>query len=173
MLAFHENFILSERRWDIQALCIGNFDGIHCGHQELLRQCRHLGGEASGLLTFSPHPRQITHPPGVPEISTLHEKKGLIQDYGMSHLFIQTFDESFSRLSSKDFLRHFIFPRFNPKFLVVGHDFSFGHRGQGGAKDLQELSPESCQVISVSPVLVAGQRVSSTCLLYTSPSPRD
>ena len=82
----------SQESWKVKALCLGNFDGIHRGHQELMSRCLGLGGDSGALLTFSPHPSQILQPPGVLEILTLAERVEKIEDMGFAQVFVQQFD---------------------------------------------------------------------------------
>jgi riboflavin kinase/FMN adenylyltransferase len=116
---------------------IGNFDGLHLGHQAILkavvRRSRELGVRAVAM-TFDPHPIRFLAPDRSPRlISTLAQKIRLIEQTGIDMLFVETFDEAFSRLSPEDFIRRYLEEGFRTRSVCVGSNFNFGYRQAGTA----------------------------------------
>jgi riboflavin kinase/FMN adenylyltransferase len=117
------------------ALTIGNFDGVHRGHQELLRRVvdfATLKGGSSVLLTFYPHPLQVLHPERKHvRLFDQEDQREQLAKSGLSGVFLQSFSRDFSEMSAPDFLENYLLKFFHPRCLVVGHDFSFGQHRQG------------------------------------------
>lgn len=117
------------------ALTIGNFDGVHCGHQELLRRTvdwARLKGGSSVLLTFYPHPLQVLHPEKKHvRLFDQEDQREQLAKSGLTGVFQQSFSRDFSEMSGPDFLENYLLKFFHPQCLVVGHDFSFGQHRQG------------------------------------------
>ena len=151
----------------IGALAVGNFDGVHLGHQELLAKAVALSqnnNEESGLLTFLPHPRELFNPAEYSRIFEHEQNFELIQSFGISKIFLQDFNEIVSELSAHDFLSE-IFLKVSFKTLVVGFDFKLGKGRSGDHKDIKKW----CDQHSVSLVVVPcrdfeGEKVSSSLI---------
>ncbi len=125
---------------------IGTFDGVHIGHQQIIRHLRQLAGETHGhtvLLTFFPHPRMVLQPDDndLKLISTMSEREELLRSFGIDHLIIQPFDKEFSRLSAVEFVRDELVNKIGMKTLVIGYDHHFGRNREGSYKDLEEMAP--------------------------------
>ncbi len=122
----------------IGALALGNFDGVHLGHRELIRVCversNKLGLE-SGLLTFAPHPRAFFKPDTYSRIYEFKQNIRIIKSLGVLKVFIKRFDKECSEYSSAEFL-DFIFKKIKFKTLVVGFDFKFGKNKSGSHESL-------------------------------------
>lgn len=147
------------------ALCIGNFDGVHRGHQSMLEHL-HKEADARGLpaalLTFEPHPREFfggMNPPA--RLSTLRDKLDLLrQNHKLEYVFVYRFNSGFAALSAKEFIQNVLVNQLNTRYLLVGDDFCFGAQRQGG---FELLSKDSHFVTEAMPaVLVAGERASSS-----------
>jgi riboflavin kinase / FMN adenylyltransferase len=143
---------------------IGNFDGLHLGHREILKmvvqRARELGLQ-SVVMTFSPHPIQFLAPERAPRlISTLEQKIDLIRSTGIDTLYIAHFDHAFSRLSPEHFVREYLIDGLKARFVCVGGNFNFGYRQRGTVQTLREF--EQFEVIEVPPVRVRGTVVSSS-----------
>ena len=146
---------------------MGNFDGIHLGHQALvlrsLEEARRRN-VTSVVLTFDPHPLKVLAPARAPRLILSPEDKiELLQDLGVDVVINQRFDASFASLDAEEFVRRFIFNRLKAKRIWVGRDLRFGHDRKGDVEQLvlwgQELGFE---VGIVDPILVNGVRVSSS-----------
>src|SRR5438128_1593651 len=122
---------------------IGNFDGLHLGHREILKsvvkRARDLGLR-SVAMTFSPHPIRFLAPDRAPRlISTLDQKIRLIENAGIDALFLARFDEQFSRLPPEDFVRRYLIDGFKARSVCVGGNFNFGYRGNGTIQTLRQF----------------------------------
>ncbi|MBD5417430.1 MAG: bifunctional riboflavin kinase/FAD synthetase [Desulfovibrio sp.] len=147
---------------------IGNFDGVHLGHQALVRRTLEVCG-ARGLdcvvVTFRPHPRTVLTPerPHAP-LSTRAERFALLERLGVRHILELPFTRELAALSPEDFVRGYLLP-LQPRELVVGHDFTLGRGRSGHPELLQQLGRDmGFGVEQVSAVLAGGAPVSSTRL---------
>ena len=125
---------------------IGTFDGVHIGHQQIIRNLRKLAAETHGetvLLTFFPHPRMVLQPDDndLKLITTMVEREELLRSFGIEHLIIQPFDKEFSRISATEFVRDQLMQKIGMKTLVIGYDHHFGRNREGSYKDLEEMAP--------------------------------
>jgi len=125
---------------------IGTFDGVHIGHQQIIRNLRKLAAETHGetvLLTFFPHPRMVLQPDDndLKLITTMVEREELLRSFGIDHLIIQPFNKEFSRISATEFVRDQLMQKIGMKTLVIGYDHHFGRNREGSYKDLEEMSP--------------------------------
>ncbi len=122
----------------IGALALGNFDGVHLGHRELIKVCvkrsNQLGLEP-GLLTFTPHPKRFFEPDTYSRIYEFKQNITIIKSLGILKVFVKTFDKECSEYSSGEFL-DFIFKKIKFKTLVVGFDFKFGKNRSGSHDSL-------------------------------------
>ena len=125
---------------------IGTFDGVHRGHQEILRnmvnRAHELGGE-SVVVTFYPHPRQvISHDSSIRFISTQEEKIRLLETLGIDNLIIIKFTKEFAAKSSEDFIKDYIVKNIQPAVLIIGYDHHFGKGRTGDFEMLNELGSQ-------------------------------
>ena len=126
-----------------RVLTIGNFDGVHRGHQKLIaevvRVAKTLPGQA-GLITFHPHPLQVLFPEkNHHRLFDLDDQKHQLEKCGLDFAWVQAFSREFSELSSEEFLENFLWKFFRPNTLIVGYDFSFGRDRQGGREELKSF----------------------------------
>jgi riboflavin kinase/FMN adenylyltransferase len=146
---------------------LGNFDGIHLGHQAL------IGGAVteakkltipSVVLTFEPHPLKVLAPERAPQMLLAHKDKiQLLQALGVDMVVIQSFDLSFARLSADEFVRGILVNRLNAKKIWVGRDLRFGQGRKGSVADLERWGRElGFSVATVDAIMVNGERVSSS-----------
>ena len=124
---------------------IGTFDGVHAGHQQIIRKLVSLAAETKGetvLLTFFPHPRMVLQPEDndLKLLTTMKEKEELLRSFGIDHLIIQPFSKEFSRISATEFVRDVLIKKIGTKTLVIGYDHHFGRNREGSYKDLEEMS---------------------------------
>ena len=122
---------------------IGTFDGVHRGHQAILKnmvnRAHELGGE-SVVVTFYPHPRQVlSHDSGIRFISTQEEKISHLEALGIDNLLIIKFTKEFAAISSEDFIKDFIVKKIQPAVLTIGYDHHFGKGRTGDFDMLYEL----------------------------------
>jgi riboflavin kinase / FMN adenylyltransferase len=146
---------------------VGNFDGLHVGHQEILRivteRARARRGE-SAVYTFEPHPRKVLRPDDAPRLlTTLEQKLELIDDAGVDVVVVERFDAEFARRSAEEFVREVLHARLRPEEVFVGYDFRFGHDREGSMRTLTELGPHLGFAVTIVPeVTVGGRDVNST-----------
>jgi riboflavin kinase/FMN adenylyltransferase len=123
---------------------IGSFDGVHMGHQKILKRltesARDIGGETV-ILSFFPHPRMILHPEDVniKMITTVEERSELLEKHHIDHLIITPFTRDFSNLSPEEYIKQVLVDQIGTKRIVVGYDHRFGKNREGSLKDLQRL----------------------------------
>ena len=124
---------------------IGTFDGVHYGHQKIIKRlcelARATGGE-SVILTFFPHPRMIIDPENqdLKMINTIKEKAKILEGLGVDHLIITPFTRDFSNLSPEEYIKNILVETIGIKNLIVGYDHRFGKDRKGGWVELQELA---------------------------------
>lgn len=157
-------------------LTIGNFDGVHVGHREILRTARALAGDHGAemvVMTFEPHPVAILHPEKAPGVLTpLPLKLDLLRDYADNCVIVLRDNRKLLELSPEDFVDQFLVAGFAPRFIVEGHDFHFGSGRAGDIETLIRLGREKgFEVVVVEPrqmTLPMGEtiRVSSTVVRY-------
>ena len=157
-------------------LSIGNFDGVHVGHQEILRVARQAAEKNDAeliVMTFEPHPVAVLHPemaPGV--LSPLDIKKYLLAQCGVDKMIVLRTNRELLSLSPEDFAGRFLFENIEPSVVVEGDDFNFGAERAGTIDTLKKLAAErNFEISVVAPKKVklsTGQsvRVSSTVIRY-------
>ena len=149
------------------ALAIGNFDGLHLGHQALLAKLIETSKQQklkSAVMTFEPHPREFFTPDQAPtRLASLREKLERFADAGVEIVYLCRFDKKFAALSSEDFIEKILLQSVNAKTVLVGEDFRFGAGRRGGVEDIANAG---INLISLPQVNLAEadiqQRVSST-----------
>ncbi len=123
-------------------VAIGNFDGVHRGHQEVLREALSIAGRArrpAVALTFEPHPRTVFRPDApVFRITPLPEKAAVMGAFGIDGLAVSRFDAAFAAQSAEDFIARVLVEGLHAAHVVVGHDFRFGAKRVGTAALLAE-----------------------------------
>jgi len=124
---------------------IGTFDGVHYGHQKIIKRLCELakatGGE-SVILTFFPHPRLIIDPENqdLKMINTINEKAKMLETLGVDHLIITPFTRDFSNLTPAEYIQNILVDTIGIKHLIVGYDHRFGKDRKGGLQDLETFS---------------------------------
>ena len=132
-----------EHSTDRRVVAIGNFDGVHLGHQELLalvvEQARQLNVAASAL-TFSPHPTAYFRPDGPPFLlcKSAQKYRWMAQN-DIDHLIDLTFNEALAKQSPEHFVQHILSDGLKAQHVIVGEDFRFGHRRAGDVEMLRQL----------------------------------
>jgi len=146
---------------------IGNFDGMHLGHQEIVRgvvaRARELGGPSS-VITFDPHPLSVVAPDRVPrQITTLSQKTELLAAMGIDALLVVPFTHEFSRWTAGRFIEEFLVGALQVREIRIGADFCFGAGREGNLAKLREWGGRlGFAVEGVGDVEIHGMRVSSS-----------
>jgi riboflavin kinase / FMN adenylyltransferase len=151
------------------ALAIGNFDGLHLGHQQILgRVLEDARREncVAAVLTFYPHPAQVLRPADAPALlMTLDQRLAAIAAMGLDAALVIRFDAEFAKISPEDFVRRYAVDTTHARMVAVGLNFRFGHRQAGDVNTLAELGERwNFQVDSIAPVVAGGVIVSSTAI---------
>lgn len=147
-------------------LTIGSFDGVHTGHQHLIRKMinwsRHFQ-KPSAVLTFDPHPcRVLKERPQKQLLGSLKQKKLLLSKMGLDFFLVQPFSLKFARLQGGEFI-HNVVTGFRPFMICVGGNFRFGFEGKGDVRLLKTLGRRyGFKVRCVKPLMYGGQTVSSS-----------
>jgi len=148
---------------------IGNFDGVHLGHQNLMRDLVQRAARIGGtpvVLTFNPHPLQVLAPNNAPlQIQTLDQKIAILESLGIPLVVIIPFDMQLAQTSARDFAVKVLWERLHLREIYVGPNFAFGHRRQGSFNLLKEIGEEKGFVAGkIHQVQFRGNRVSSTAI---------
>ena len=146
---------------------IGNFDGVHLGHQAVLSQLA-LKGDMLGLpatvITFEPQPTEFFLPAKAPpRLSRFREKVEALRSYSIEQLCVLRFNEVLAGMSANDFIQKLLVKGLNVRYLVVGDDFKFGKDRKGDFALLKKMGEEhNFQVVNMHTFAIAETRVSST-----------
>jgi riboflavin kinase / FMN adenylyltransferase len=151
------------------ALTVGNFDGVHVGHQAMLARLKQAAAErnlATGVLTFEPHPREFFAPDRAPvRLTSLREKIELVAARGIDRFHVCRFNYAFAQTTAQDFIERILVRGFNLRWLLIGDDFRFGARRAGDVVMLREAARGlGFEVEALSSVMLGGERVSSTAV---------
>ena len=148
-------------------VAIGNFDGFHLGHPQLIRTLKARSKELSlksTVVTFEPHPQTYFQPHiRLTRLSSVREKLELFRDHGVERVIALRFNEQLASLSAEDFVRKYLVKSLSASHVVVGYDFAFGAGRSGTAEDLQALGEAyGFGVSRVAAVSIDEQKISST-----------
>lgn len=128
------------------ALSIGMFDGVHFGHQSIINQLNTIAKDKnleSAILTFWPHPRIIFNPEDdLKLLNTIEEKTYFLEKHGIQRSFLQEFDVDFRNLTGEEFVKKILVEKLNVKYLIIGHDHTFGKNKSGDFALLKKMAPE-------------------------------
>jgi len=150
------------------ALTIGNFDGVHRGHQALLAQlvaAARARGIVAAVMTFEPHPRELFMPERAPtRISSLRDKLAALGAQGVDRVIVQHFNRAFASLSAEAFV-DLLVDGCQARWLLVGDDFRFGARRTGDTALLQQYAERGAFELEQMPTVVeGGERISSSAV---------
>jgi riboflavin kinase/FMN adenylyltransferase len=145
---------------------IGNFDGVHCGHQQLFARVVKNARERNGTsvaITFDPHPLQVLLPGGIKLISTCDQKIELIEMAGIDVLLIIPFTTEFAKTTAESFVADLLVKRIGLQELIVGYDYAFG-KGRSGNIDFLKKQGDffGFPVTVIEPYYQEGHLVSSS-----------
>ena len=151
------------------ALTIGNFDGVHLGHQAMLAKLR-AAAEARGLpacvMTFEPHPREFFAPDQAPvRLTSMREKLELLRQHGVERTHVLRFNFALAQVTAADFIGRILVRGLGVRWLQVGDDFRFGARRAGDLAMLRaQAAQQGYEVEGMATVELDGARVSSTAV---------
>lgn len=159
------------RELKVTALSIGNYDGIHLGHQAIIKRLTH--SPKSLIVTFDPHPSEILSTlrdegNGEPQelvgaLTAIDEKISIIEELGVENLFILQFTPELANMSAEDFIKWLVIDYVKPKKIVIGYNHRFGQNGAGDFELLVRIGTKvGIEVIRVPPVYLEGFPISSS-----------
>ena len=124
-------------------ITIGTFDGVHCGHQQIINTLKEAALKAGGesvIITFHPHPRKVVSSAvtGIRLINTLKERIELIEQTGIGHLVVVPFTEYFANQSAEEYISDFLVDKFHPHTIIIGYDHRFGKERVGDYKLMED-----------------------------------
>jgi riboflavin kinase/FMN adenylyltransferase len=153
---------------------IGNFDGVHLGHQAILHELRAASlrlAAPSCVVSFEPHPREFFSPHAAPaRLTSLREKCALLAQYGVARAQICRFDQTFSRLTAEEFINRVLVRGLGARWVMIGEDFRFGAKRGGDFHALKTAGELAGFEVHAMPTVVSGvaqgnpARVSSSAL---------
>lgn len=148
---------------------VGTFDGVHLGHQAVIREIvarAQAAGRRSVLLTFDPHPLEVVNPAAAPPLLTTGpERREALAQTGLDWVVLLRFDRALAALGPEDFVRDVLVAGCGVRELVIGYDHGFGRGRSGDVETLRRLGDRHGFAVDiVAPVDVTGQRVSSTLI---------
>jgi len=157
-----------EKRFET-AVALGNFDGVHVGHEHLIRDNIKKAKEMnlkSSVLLFKNHTRTTLTNEGKPKLKiiTPYEKKvNIIEKLGIDLIFSIDFDKNIMSLSPEDFVEKFLIKKLNSKLVTVGFDYRFGYKAKGDSRLLKKLGSDlGFKVNIIEPIYIEGELISST-----------
>jgi len=127
-------------------ITIGTFDGVHLGHQHIIRQLLQeaitSGGE-SVLISFYPHPRKVLQPEHhIAQLTTLDERIELLKKQGLDDLVVVQFNKDFSEQTAEQYIKNFLVDRFHPSIIIIGYDHKFGNKREGDYRLLEKMGEQ-------------------------------
>ena len=165
-MKFYKNFnILKKHKGSI--ILIGNFDGVHLGHQKLLRQANIYKKKYKlkiGVVTFDPMPKMYFNKSIKNfKISNIHQKKEILERHGVDFIVTKEFNKKFSKIKSDFFIKEFLFKKLKAKYLFVSNNFKFGNNREGDVKKLiRDEANYNYKVIKPNPHVLNKKIISST-----------
>lgn len=144
---------------------IGTFDGVHLGHQKIIKRLVHVGKERalrSIVLTFFPHPRMVLQiKSDIKLLNTIEEREAILTALGLDQMVVQKFTKEFANLSAQEFVKTILVDGLNAKYIIIGYDHQFGKNRSANIEDLkgfgkvygfevEEISAQDVQDVSVS-----------------------
>jgi riboflavin kinase/FMN adenylyltransferase len=148
-------------------VAIGSFDGLHQGHQEIIKKTVKIAEEkdiSSGVFSFVPHPLQVLDPGSAPSFLISRKQKiNILEDLGLDLYFEQEFTRNFSNIKFEKFVNDILLKKLKVNHIVVGTDFRFGYDGRGDISALEHLATKNdFTVTGIGPIKENQRKISST-----------
>jgi len=148
---------------------IGTFDGVHLGHQTIIRTLKEKAEEhecCTTIVTFEPHPQFVIQPKrknGLKLLTLIDEKIAILEKLGIDRLIVIPFTPEFSQLSSLEFIEKILIAKIGFKYIIIGYDHAFGRNRDGNQSVLEQLSHQfNYQIFTVQPFRYGDVVISST-----------
>ena len=147
--------------------CIGNFDGVHIGHQELIKETIRQAGllkTRSAALLFSPDPSDVIFPQRANEhLTSINERISLMKSFGIQEFYVLDFDQEFMKLPASDTVS--FLNKLNIRILICGFDFSYGYKAQGNPQILKNDVNREFGLKIIDEVQINNVKVSSSLII--------
>jgi riboflavin kinase/FMN adenylyltransferase len=148
------------------SVALGNFDGVHLGHQEILRrtvETAHRKGREAVVYTFDPHPRLVLNKaPEIPRITTPSERAGILENLGIDVLVLAEFTREFASQSPEDFVENVLSEELGTRHLFIGENYRFGKGRSGTPNTLRKMAYELGFIVHVVPPVYCGDTIVSS-----------
>jgi riboflavin kinase/FMN adenylyltransferase len=151
------------------AITIGTFDGVHLGHQKIIKRLLSIAEEKglqSVILTFFPHPRMVLQSAvEIKLLNTIEERQEILSSLGLNNLIIKKFTKDFSKLPAEQYVKDILVDKLNAKYIIIGYDHRFGKNRRANIKDLIEFGKlydfkvEEISVKDVEDVAVSSTKI--------------
>ncbi|MBP8626548.1 MAG: bifunctional riboflavin kinase/FAD synthetase [Syntrophorhabdaceae bacterium] len=154
------------KRFPKPVLTIGNYDGVHIGHQKIIKKVVEVAGSIGGtpmLMTFNPHPLSILRPERhLGLLMPLYVKKRLLKEYGIEVLIVMEFTDALRQTPPENFVNDILIEKLDIKALIVGYDFKFGRGGSGNTEMLKNIcSSRGIFFDAIDAITLDGDKVGS------------
>lgn len=147
-------------------IALGNFDGIHLGHQKLIKamvEKSKINNLKPALLLFKKHTKSLIKSEEPKVITSIQQKIEILKDLGVEIVYLIDFDKKLMKLSGEEFIKQIIIDKMNTKFIMIGFDYRFGYKASGNSKDLIEFGKKySIDVKILDPVYNKKEIISSS-----------
>jgi riboflavin kinase/FMN adenylyltransferase len=148
---------------------IGNFDGIHLGHQALIKQCNEEAKKLNLpqiIILFEPQPQEYFQPQNPPaRLMRLREKIEYLKNFSIDYIYVLRFNKKFSMLRAEDFIQEILIAHLKTKVLFIGEDFHFGYQRQGNITLLKKVGLDFGFKVNIIPTKIQnGEKISSTLI---------
>ena len=149
-------------------ITIGTFDGVHCGHQQIIKTLKDAAASVGGetvIITFHPHPRKVVSSvvTGIRLITTLQERIDLIDKAGIDHLVVVPFTDYFANQGAEEYISDFLVDKFHPHTIIIGYDHRFGKERSGDYKLMEAMAAVyHYRLMEIPEHLLDAVKVSST-----------
>lgn len=145
---------------------VGTFDGLHAGHQTIVRRLLERARQQDGVstvVTFDPHPREVLRGEEVPLLTTVDERGDFLEAMGVDRFIVVRFDDAFAHLEPRAYVEKILLGRVGLQEVVVGYDHRFGHGGAGDSSLMEQLGQEHGFRVEIIPAAIIDEAaVSST-----------
>ncbi len=149
------------------SIALGNFDGVHIAHREIIEKCRDYAKNndiQSGILLFENHTQTVIDNKKFKVLSPLSEKIEMIKELGVDFVFIKQFDDATMKMTKEDFFE-FLITKMKAKALFAGYDYTFGYKALGKSKDLLEMGEENGVYVEITDEIeIFDKPISSTAI---------
>jgi len=154
------------QHFNAPSVALGNFDGVHLGHREILRRTvatAHAKGREAIVYTFDPHPRIVLQKvPEVPRIATAEERVEILEELGLDVLILAEFTKEFAAQSPQEFVHNILVEELGTGHLFIGENYRFGRDRAGTPETLKEMAVEIGFTVHVVPPVIIGDTLVSS-----------